>query len=363
MHARPGRARRISWVVTVGETGPVPAALGVLGEPVYRIVVRARNRSFDRGRRVTRLPLPVISVGNISVGGTGKTPFVMMIVEMLRAAGVRPAIAMRGYKAERTGESDEEAEYRDRMDGVPVAARPDRVAGVRALLREQGDIGCVVLDDGFQHRFVARDLDIVLVDATRDPFADRCLPRGWLREPVESLGRAGVVVITRSDGVEDDARARLESRIRSVSRGLVVHAAHEWEGIEVGETMEPVSWLGTRRVVAACAIGNAGAFLAQLRAHGADVAATLIERDHHHWTARDVDRLQALIESAGNIEAIATTGKDWVKLRRLDLARLGAPVVRPRVRMGILSGGDALRGLVTRAARGEAAEGSGASWA
>jgi tetraacyldisaccharide 4'-kinase len=341
------------------DNGPVPAALGVLGEPVYRIVVRARNRSFDRGRRVTRLPVPVISVGNISVGGTGKTPFVMMIVEMLRSAGVRPAIAMRGYKAEREGGSDEEAEYRDRWEDVPVAAQPDRVGGIRALLGERKDIGCVVLDDGFQHRFVARDLDIVLIDATRDPFADHCLPRGWLREPVESLGRADVVVMTRADAIGSDACDRMEERVRGVSDALVVRAAHDWDRIAVGDRVEPVSWLGGRRVVATCAIGNPGAFINQLRAGGADVAAILTERDHHRWTHRDIERLVRLA-AAEKAEAIATTDKDWVKLRRLDLAPLGVPVVRPRVRMGILGAGEALRDRVIGAARAGIAGESGA---
>lgn len=338
----------------------MPAALGVFGEPVYRIVVRARNRSFDRGRRVTRLPVPVISVGNISVGGTGKTPFVMMVVEMLREAGMRPAIAMRGYKREAGEESDEEAEFRERFADVPVVARPDRVAGVRALLRERDDVGCVVLDDGFQHRFVARDLDVVLVDATRDPFEDRCLPRGWLREPVGSLERADVVVITRADAVGSKACAHLEERVRGVSKALVVRAEHRWDGIGVGERTEPVSWLDGRRIIVACAIGNPGAFVSQLRAHGADIAGILTERDHHHWRGRDLERMVRLVK-VEQAAGVATTGKDWVKLRRLDVDRLGAPIVRPHVRMGILSGGDALRGLVIDAARAGVGAGAGAS--
>ncbi|MEZ6211709.1 MAG: tetraacyldisaccharide 4'-kinase [Phycisphaerales bacterium] len=192
---------------------PLPA-LGTPLEPLYRAAVNKRNRDFDNGRRIAKLPIPVVSVGNISVGGTGKTPMVRWIVNTLRDLGANPGIAMRGYGRKHAGVSDEQQEHADRMPDTPIAANPDRVAAIHTLI-EQHRADCAVLDDGFQHRFAARDLDIVLIDATRSPFADRCLPAGWLREPVESLARAHAIVITRSTLIEPHALSQLDRQLRA----------------------------------------------------------------------------------------------------------------------------------------------------
>lgn len=341
----------------MGERGPAPGPVGAIGEALYRVVVRARNRSFDRGRRVTRLGVPVISVGNLSVGGTGKTPMVARVVELLQESGHSPAIAMRGYGSARGGVSDEQAEHAERLGGVPIVAQPNRVEGVRALLESGADVDCVVLDDGFQHRFVARDLEIVLIDATRNPFEGHCLPRGWLREPVESLARADAVVLTRSDQVGEGELGEIEAGVARVAPSAVVaRGVHAWEWLETPSGREAVGWLEGRRVVAACAIGNPEAFVGAVARSGAEVVGKALERDHHAWGQGDVAAIARDVRGGG-AEAVVTTEKDWVKLRGLDLSSLGVPVVRPRLRLDILEGWPRLAELIRAVARGAGASG------
>ncbi len=314
---------------------PLPA-LGTPLEPLYRAAVNKRNRDFDNGRRVTRLPIPVVSVGNISVGGTGKTPMVRWIINTLRDLGANPGIAMRGYGRKHAGVSDEQQEHADRLPDTPIAANPDRIAAIRELI-EHHHADCAVLDDGFQHRFAARDLDIVLIDATRSPFADRCLPAGWLREPVESLARAHAIVITRSTLVEPHALSQLDRQLRRIAPdALVVRADHHWAALDTQFGPQPVSWLNGRPTIIACAIGNPDAFIAQARARGARVIDTIIRRDHHHWTRRDADRILSLARPTTRQGALLTTHKDWVKWRRLDDERLNAAAVRPIVEMSMM---------------------------
>lgn len=330
---------------------PLPLGLGRLLEPAYRAVVAQRNRSFDRGSRVARARVPVISVGNLSVGGTGKTPMVRCVVRWLLDAHHAPFIAMRGYKARRGEASDEQAEYMASLPGVTVLAAPDRASAIARYLDsvDRAAATCCVLDDGFQHRFAARELDILLVDATRPPFDDRCLPAGWLREPVESLARAGAIVITRADLVSERARTTLESRIRASAPGaLVASCRHRWAALlDADGAAHPVERLRGLRVAAACSIGNPDAFFRQLEDAGAEIAFRLARRDHAPWTRRAVSAL--LARSAG-AAAIVTTDKDWSTLNAaIDEAR--TPILRPRVEIDFLTGGPELRELVARAAR------------
>ena len=339
----------------MGRKGPAPAMIGRAVEPVYRAVLAHRNRAFDAGRGVERVDVPVISIGNLSVGGTGKTPMVMWVVERLRALGRSPAIAMRGYGAKRDGVSDEQAEYLDRFPGIPVVAQPDRIAGLRGL--DQGSFDCVVLDDGFQHRRIARDLDIVLIDATRDAFADRCLPAGWLREPVDSVARAGAVVITRSDLVDAALVAQMEHAVRAIAPRMVIgRAVHAWDRLGIvdptGAHREaPVAWMRGQRIVVACGIANPEAFAAQVARAGAAILGTVALPDHAPWSEADVARVAALASGA---DGIVVTEKDWVKIR----GRHGAwsvPVVRPRLEMDLGASGDAIGALVEKAIQGRGA--------
>ncbi|HYE02195.1 MAG TPA: tetraacyldisaccharide 4'-kinase [Phycisphaerales bacterium] len=332
--------------------GPVPAWLGRLAEPVYAAVIGARNRRFDRGRGVERVPVPVVSIGNLSVGGTGKTPIVGVVVSMLRAAGVRTAIALRGYaRGAHAPDGDEAALYRSVLPGVPVIVGPDRAASIRRHLHEHGPLGAVVLDDGFQHRRLARDLDLVLVDASRGPLAgQRLLPAGWLRDPPAALARAHGVIITHAEAVAGTELASLSAQISALhGRPPLAVTRHAWAGLaDESERRVPTSALSGQRVVAACAIGNPGPFLRMLAASGARVQERIILPDHDPLGPRTVRRIGDAARRR-LADAIVVTEKDWTKL-----ARAGAwpcPVLRPRLVVDVLSGEEALRRLVLGVAR------------
>lgn len=328
------------------ERPPLPSPLGRLIEPVYRSVVRRRNRAFDRGDRVQRVAAPFLSVGNLSVGGTGKSPVVALTVAMLREAGHKPGIAMRGYKSRPGHESDEQREYKSSCPGTPVVANPDRVAGATELI-EKHRCSCIVLDDGFQHRFLHRDLDIVLLDATRDVFTDRCLPAGWLREPVESLERAHIAILTHAESAGDDRIAAMTSQLRE--RFPHLHLAvseHAWTAlIDLhGHRREP-SQLAAQPVCLASGIGNPSAFEAMARRYALDVRSHQVMPDHHHWTLTDLDRLQRNAPQ----NPIITTRKDWVKISRLNHPLLDRVLVA-EVAIVLKQGEKALREAVLNAA-------------
>ncbi|GJM18956.1 MAG: tetraacyldisaccharide 4'-kinase [Phycisphaeraceae bacterium] len=346
--------------------GPVPPAIGALAAPLYRFEIGRRNRAYDRGAGVTTLDRPVISVGNLSVGGTGKTPTVRAILRILLEHGRTPCVAMRGYKATPRRESDEAAAHRRAFPAVPIVAQPDRIAGLRALFETQigRGVDCVVLDDGFQHRRLARSLDVVLVDATRPPFADKLLPAGWLREPPAALGRADVVLVTHADRVRRETLAALESSIRDVAPDAVLATSrHAWAELAVveegAERTEPVAWLAGRRVAAACAIGNPDPFLDALTEacapdgpdapRGTIVHRTVL-RDHDPYDAPSITRITDGARTAG-AEAVVITEKDWSKLRTVADTEWPCPIVRPRLRIELMSAAAEFTHAVLNAAR------------
>lgn len=328
--------------------GPLPALLAPLAcaEPLYRWAVARRNAAFDRGERVWRAPFPVVSVGNLSVGGSGKSPVVARLARELLAHHRRPVIVMRGYRKRAGQPSDEEAEYAEAAPGVPVLAAPDRAGAIASFHAGGGRADCALLDDGFQHRFVARDLDIVLVDATRDPFADRCLPAGWLREPVESLRRAHAVVVTRADLVDRRTLDALRGAIARVApSALLASCAHRWSRVDAfgeREGREPPEFLERRRVFVLSGIGNPGALRRQVERARAMVVGERALRDHAHYTPGLVSAITGEAQRAGG-EFVLTTAKDWVKIRPL-LGEARAPVswLVPRVDVEFLDGVDAL---------------------
>jgi tetraacyldisaccharide 4'-kinase len=301
---------------------------------LYGVVIRGRNLYYDRGRRAVRsVAIPVVSVGNITVGGTGKTPLVIELVRRLRALGRQPAILTRGYKAIADRAADEVQELRDALPDVPVVVNPDRMAGA-ATAESQHQADCLVLDDGFQHRRLARDLDIVLIDALEPWGGRRLLPAGRLREPLSGLRRADLLVITRCNQVEPAAVQAIDQELRRwAGEKPVIQGAVEADALvhRDGRRVQPAE-LGGRRVLAVCGLGNPRTFEKLISSLTGAACKVLVFADHHRYTPADVRAIDASAARAG-AELVVTTRKDWVKLMPLwsdtqvELARLDIRLV------------------------------------
>ena len=320
--------------------------LAALAVP-YGLVVSARNAAYDRGLlRVTAAPVPVISVGNLTLGGTGKTPLVAWLSRVLGRRGRRVTILSRGYGVEAGTQSDEAAELGLLLPGVPHLANRDRVAGAVAAAASGADV--VVLDDGFQHRRLARDLEIVAVDAT-DPFGcGHLFPRGLLREPLAGLARADAVVITRATSVDAqrraDIRARLESACRGRAPSVWAEAAHRPVGLHRLSGGElPLDWLVGKRVVGFAGIGNPGAFQASVQRLAPGLVGFRAFADHHRYSPADLADLAAWSASL-RADVAVTTLKDLVKIP----AELwpGGALVAVEIAMELLSGSRELESLL-----------------
>ncbi len=292
------------------------ALLGSLSLP-YRLAVAMRNRLYDRKLRAVHcIDCRVISVGNLTAGGTGKTPLVEYLARHVLAKAAKVAIVSRGYGADEENEkSDEQLVLCENLPDVPHVAGADRVA-CAVVARRKHDARVVILDDAFQHRRIARDLDVVAIDAT-NPFGfGHLLPRGLLREPPESLARAHVVVITRSALVTPAELAAVEKDVaRLAPSALVVHAVEDVAAVEdaAGNAVAPDS-LKARPVVAFCGIGNPEAFRRTLVGLGVGLKAFLVFADHQRYDARELSAVDR-VAAAEDVAAILTTQKDAVKLK------------------------------------------------
>ena len=336
-------SERFHALVRGERRGPLAslARLGLWGASwPYRLGVGVRNGLFDRGwKKVHRAAVPVVCVGNLTLGGTGKTPFVEYVARFYRDLDIQVAILSRGYGSE-AGRNDEAMVLEENLPDVPHLQGRDRVA-LANTAAEELEAELLVLDDGFQHRQLHRDLDVVLIDATYPPQCDWVFPRGTLREPVGSLKRAGVIVLTRCDQVQphrvDEIRRWLDTRFPTKPVATTEHAPLELIGCD-GVTA-PVEELRGESVAAFCGIGNPAAFRRTLESLGANVTAFRSFPDHHAYTRTDVDDLRAWASNQ-LVSAVATTQKDWVKLRTPDLG--GRPLWAVRIGMKFRDGEDRL---------------------
>ena len=291
---------------------------------LYGAVTRTRLALYQRGTfRTTKLDRPVISVGNITAGGTGKTPLVEWVAKTL--AGKKVCILTRGYGrdnphqqvvvsdgetilAEPSEAGDEPYLLATNLLGFSaVISNADRISAGRYAI-ETFNTECFVLDDGFQHLRLARDLNIVTIDATNPWGGGQLLPHGLLREPLSGLIRADCVVLTRCDQAANlDA---LREEIRSLIRGRPVFES----------SMRAVNALvATGPVAAFCAVGNPKSFFEQLRKSGYELVYEKAFADHHSYSQKDVDGLIAAAQRAG-AKGLVTTAKDAVKLRTLSFS-------------------------------------------
>lgn len=339
--------------VWAGEAGPGGRALDAAllpAEWAFRGIVAARNEAFERGViEAESAGVPVISVGNLAVGGAGKTPFAAWVAARLRSWGHRPGIALRGYGG------DETLLHRELNPTIPVAAAAKRVEAARELA--VGGCDVVVLDDGFQHRRLARDLDIVLIAVEGWTPRPRLLPRGPWREGTPALARADVIVLTRkSAGV---ARARqVEAEVARAAPGKPISICHlEADRLVAlhGGASRELDWLRGRRVFAVAALAGPKPFFDALRQAGATVEEDAFA-DHHPFSAADAARIQALAEG----RTIVMTHKDAVKLRPLLPPSTDALVLEQAVRID--TGGDALDAAIRGAMDRGKVEGPSGKW-
>ena len=314
------RAAEFRDLVSGRRRGPAASlarlALGLI-EPFYAAAVAWRNGRYDRGRTaVCRAAVPVISVGNLTLGGTGKTPMVEWIARWLAQRDVRVAIVSRGYAAAPGGLNDEALELQRRLPGVPHVQNPDRVAAAREAIQR---FACqvIVLDDAFQHRRIARDLDIVLLDAL-EPFGfGHVFPRGTLREPPAGLRRANVVALSRSDMAPPEVKEEIRGEVRRwAPDALWLETIHAPQMLLSSDGRQaPLETLAGRPVAAFCGIGNPAGFRHTLKTCGYDVRGFREFSDHHRFGPRDVADLTAWAEQL-DVEAVLSTHKDLVKLGR-----------------------------------------------
>lgn len=293
---------------------------------LYGVVTRTRLSLYQRGTfHTTKLDRPVVSVGNMTAGGTGKTPLVEWIAKTIAREGKKVCLLTRGYGRENpqrqvvvsdgqtilatpTEAGDEPFLLATKLLGsAAVISNADRISAGRYATESFG-IDCFVLDDGFQHLRLARDLNIVTVDATNPWGGGQLLPYGRLREPLSGLSRADCVVLTRCD------QAGNVDTIRDEVLGLI----HDRPVFE--STMRPVKNLfPTGAVAAFCAVGNPQSFFTELTQAGYEVVLQKAFADHHAYSQRDVDDLVRAATKAGATSLI-TTAKDAVKLRSLSFS-------------------------------------------
>lgn len=285
-------------------------------EAGYAAAMRWRNFRYDSGRLpIHRVDVPVISVGNLTLGGTGKTPMVEWLARWYRHRCVRVALVSRGYGAERGGANDEALELEERLPDVPHVQDADRVAAAKLAI-EEFESQLVLLDDGFQHRRLARDLDIVLMDAL-EPFGyEHVFPRGTLREPLSGLGRAQVVALSRADLISSEERGDIETRVRRYTNDATwIEVEHRPRRLSSADgRQEAVETLAGRRVAAFCGIGNPAGFRQTLTRLGAELAGLREFADHHAYSREDVASLEQWVQASG-AEVVVCTAKDLVKLR------------------------------------------------
>jgi tetraacyldisaccharide 4'-kinase len=333
-------------------------ALGRLGlwavSVPYGVVVRVRNRLYDRGWKETvRAAVPVVSVGNLTLGGTGKTPCVEYVARCYRRQDLRVAILSRGYGSSQ-GLSDEALVLEENLPDVPHLQGADRAA-LAAVAVEELESEVLVLDDGFQHRRLARDLDLVLIDATQPWGHGYLFPRGLLREPpaaLRRLGEAGAILLTRCDQVDETERNKIKQAVARVApRVPVAESRHEPAGLVNAErAAAPLAALRRGPVAAFAGIGNPEAFRRTLTDLGAAVAAFRTYPDHHAYTRTDVEDLRAWARQQATDCIVVTTQKDLVKLRltRLGERELWALRIHLRLDAGQEALDRQLQGVVSR---------------
>jgi len=323
----------------------------------------------------------ILCIGNITTGGTGKTPLVVWLCNLItqnskfKTQNCKCAILTRGYKAgaqESKDFKDEIAILAESCPETDIIINPDRVAGaVEAIDKYTANV--LIMDDGFQHRRLARDLDIIAIDATQPFGFGKLLPAGLLREPVSSLKRAGAAVITRCDQVPESKLSELEQILRTTNQDMVIaKSIHTAVSAKYAETSvipakagiqkdskkmdsclssnDSIRQLKNKKIFAFCGIGNPDAFLNTIKDLGAELAGSAVFDDHHHYTNACLNEITEQAKELG-ADLILTTQKDWTKvISKLELqnseSKSHPPFAYLAIEIKFLSGEDKLTALI-----------------
>ena len=362
--------RRLYTFITTKQSGVISTLFRILLMPLswlYVIVIWIRNYYFTIGIfKQKRLPCTVISVGNIVAGGTGKTPAVAAIAKLLQHKGFQVAILLRGYKRRSNKkitvvsdgenrlcareECGDEADMLTRqLPNVPIVVGKQRyLTGKAALDRFKSDI--LILDDGFQHRQLARDVDILTIDATQPYGTGALLPIGTLREPKSAIQRADIILLTRTDAVGTQIADLKTELNRLAPNKPILESIHQptslyWLNRPDKDAIMPIENLTGKRLLAVCGIGNPNAFVTTLQKSNPETVELFAFPDHHVYTESDLQQIQQRMNQC-EAEWIITTQKDEQKLASLSTE---GPIVVLAIELVITDGEAALmEGLQNR---------------
>ena len=355
--------RTLYTLITTKQRGIVPTLIRILLMPLswfYRTVIWIRNYCYTIGIfKQKRLPCTVISVGNIVAGGTGKTPAVAALAKLLQSKDFQVGILLRGYKRRSSEkitvvsdsenrlcsreESGDEADMLTRqLPNIPIVVGKQRyLTGKASLDRFKSDI--LILDDGFQHRQLARDVDILTIDATQPYGTGALLPIGTLREPISAIQRADIILLTRTDAVGTQIADLKTELNRLAPNKPILESAHQptslyWLNQPEKHSTIPIENLLGKRLLAVCGIGNPDAFVATLEKFNPETVELFAFPDHHVYAESDLQQIQQRMNQC-EAEWIITTQKDEQKLASLSTE---GPIVVLAIELVITDGEAAL---------------------
>jgi len=328
-----------------------------IASQIYTIIISLRNFLYSKGwLKAHTVDVPVISIGNITTGGTGKTPLVIWLCKFLQNKNIPCAILTRGYKTHaenRASRTDEPAILTKSCPKAKIIINPDRIAGAAKAVNDF-DAKVLIMDDGFQHRRLHRDLNIVAIDAMCPFGYGKILPAGLLREPVVSLKRADAIVITKCNQIHEAQSARLEEKLLRINPDMIIAksihkptCAKSISGEEIN-----VDKLKDKRIFAFCGIGNPDAFFSTIKGLGANLIDSKVYNDHHHYTDGCLADIYQQAQQL-NADLILTTQKDWTKIALLASVKNDIPFAYLAIELKFMTAEDKLRSLIEDALEGK----------